>query len=141
MSVTVTPTLAGAVAPVVVVAKVTVPVCVGFEPASAARGVTTTVCDDGQVVNESGAAAGEKPVPVLPTLMTTGEGVPIVPVHATVMFCVGPPSAKVSVAGSAVKVAAVAAAAVANVNVGEPVDALPCDPAKSLQLVNNGSRV
>ena len=85
MSVTVTATLAGAVAPVVDVANVTLPVCVGFDTRSAARGVTATVCDDGQVVNESdGDATVNAAVLLLATLITTGDGVPIVPAQVTV---------------------------------------------------------
>ena len=85
MSVTVTATLAGAVAPAVAVANVTLPVCVGFGNASAARGVTDTVCDDGHVVNESDAGATvNAAVLLLATLITTGDGVPMVPAQVTV---------------------------------------------------------
>ena len=118
MSVTVTATLAGAVAPVVTVENVTFPVCVGFESASAARGVTVTFCDDGHVANDSEAGAALKPVPVVPTVITTGEGVPMVPAQVTATVWAAPPSAKVSEVGAAVKVALVGANALLKVNVG-----------------------
>ena len=76
--------------------------------ASAARGVTATVCDDGQAVNESDAGATvNAAVLLLATLITTGDGVPMVPEQETVTVCAVPPSAKVNVDGADAKVALV----------------------------------